>query len=310
MRLPLILSYNNESAIDGFGAQAIRLAGIYGIAKALHCNYLHCPVLQVPREELSRFPVSDHEYQRCLEMFNKVLLFKSANKAQDTRKVLLYKEKSIWLKKLAKYIFLSFISGKRVHLKLTLPQGITDKFPFILENIGPCLKENLLKFGEKETPNSTVVHIRAEHHGPNKRRPHLSPNYYKACLDNLIAENLIDRSQPLVIHTDFFSEDFTEKTLEWRPSLFSEFFRELKDIFPLVQFKHYAPIGETLLDMFHATTLVMSRSSISYFAGIVNQNHVIWPPSHGHAKLPRWLIGPDLRERGIFIGGMKSPEED
>ena len=310
MLLPLILSYDNESTIDGFGAQAIRLAGIYGLAKALHCNYLHYPVLQVPREELSRFSVSDHEYQRCLEIFNRILLFESVNKVQGTRKILLCKEKSIWLKKLAKYIFLSFMPGKRVHLKLTFPQGITDKYPFILEKVGPILKENFLNSEENKTHNSTVVHIRAEHHGPNKRRPHLSPNYYKVCLDNLLAENLIDRSQPLVIHTDFFSEDFNEKPLQWRPSLFGEFFRDLQDTFPLVQFKHYAPIEETLLDMFHATTLIMSRSSISYFAGIANQNRVVWPPSHGHAKLPRWLIGPNLYEEGIFIGGMKSPEED
>ena len=310
MRIPLVMSYDNESAIDGFGAQAIRLCGIYAIASATNCHYSHNPIVNVPRDELSRFSVSDEEYQKCLRLFNQILAFDSTIQIQNLEKVRLCKENSIWLRKLLKYTFSSLLTQERLNLNLTLPQGITDKLPFLLEKVAFKLQQNLGNLGEDRSARSTVLHIRAEHHGPNKRRPHLSPEYYTACVDELIKQRNIESLETLIVHTDFFDEDFASKNLQWRPSLFVKLFEDLEKTFSEVRFRHYAPIEDVLVDLFYANTLIMSRSSISYFAGIVNQNRVIWPPSHGHAKLPRWLTGPNLKDRGLFIGGMKSREED
>lgn len=53
----------------------------------------------------------------------------------------------------------------------------------------------------------------------------------------------------------------------------------------------YYPIMETLYDMATAKTLIKANCALSYFAGLLNDSEVVWPPIHGHAKLSRWKTG-------------------
>jgi len=53
---------------------------------------------------------------------------------------------------------------------------------------------------------------------------------------------------------------------------------------------HQAPIVKTFSDWAFAKVFIMSTSSLSYVAGMFNQNRVIYPNGHGHSKLKRWEI--------------------
>ena len=65
---------------------------------------------------------------------------------------------------------------------------------------------------------------------------------------------------------------------------------------------HYCdPLVKTFLDMCTAEVFIQGRSALSYLAGIINPNKVLWPEVQSHSRLPRWYssskIGIRIRDR-------------
>lgn len=301
-KIPVALTYDNESGIDGFGAQALRIAGIYSIAKAFRFHYIHNPIIDLPMEELSQHPISRENYLDQVLFLNEIVNFSSSIQSHSYRKKEIIRIRSIWPKLLVRNVLAFLKKGDCGNIEILQPQGITDRYPKLLEFAGKDIRKNVEAMQLFNPTNSVVVHIRAEHHGPNKRRPHLRQEYYAEALVMPKVQKALNTGAKLVIHTDFFEEDFTKKYVEWRPNLFGSWFKEIQKSYSDVEILHYAPLNRVLTDMFNSRVLIMSRSSISYFAGIVNPKTVVWNPDHGHARLPRWLRGPSLPGGNCFVG--------
>jgi hypothetical protein len=60
------------------------------------------------------------------------------------------------------------------------------------------------------------------------------------------------------------------------------------------QFRYCSDFIETFLDLACAKQLIMGRSAFSYLAALFNEGTVIWPDSHGHAKLHSWKSASEI----------------
>jgi hypothetical protein len=296
----LVLTYDSEAAIDGLGAQAIRILGIYSIASAFCLHYRHTPIKGVPREELQKDYLNDEEYKSFLDFYNSILQLPSS--CGDEKHLRIIHRKTIWMRELLKIAASSLISRYPTELRISLPQGILDSFPSLYKHSTKQVQENLRSVLPKcsQYNRSVSIHIRAEHHGPNKTRRHLAPSYYRKVMEDPRILEVLEAGGGLIVHTDFYSSDFSNLSDSFRVQIFHEFFEELKLLGGAVQIKHYAPIREVIHDLVWSDILVMSSSALSYLAGLLSTGAVIYPPSHGHSKLSQWSMGPKDFPNALF----------
>jgi hypothetical protein len=184
-----------------------------------------------------------------------------------------------------------------------------DKHPNWYEYAGTYLRHKLL-MERKKTDKKVVVHVRYGYKpivgGNQSSAPRFLPlTYYSDALKNILKKEALSNEAQILVHTDIPSMSGTWKPFQQSKlselsaigydiqgdelnfeglNLRTDYFSE----FPNVEVKYCAPILETLSDLITADTLLMSRSSFSYIAGIINDNSVYIPRSHGHAKLKRW----------------------
>lgn len=292
MKLPLIITYDDQKMQDGFGSQAIRLIGIYSICSFFKINYLHSPISVIGnRWELTGPDISEENYLKWLNFATEITnLGDSPQRIYKRQKII--SEHNIGFKRLLSIAVLSVIYrafGVRLILRLTLPFGITDRIPKIWELGAVAIRNNLKKFDMGNEKN-LVIHYRTGLNSPSKSRPQLSSIYYRDTLTSMASSALI-KLDSVTIHTDLYKEDINDKSSSNRVRDFLEFVDFCQNTFENVSIEFSSTILDTLRDMIKAENLVVSRSALSYFAGIVNSNRVIYPPTHGHAKLPRWITG-------------------
>jgi hypothetical protein len=193
---------------------------------------------------------------------------------------------------LAKLIVRSLFSRNFIIINLQLPHGITDRNPDILEIGASLVRENFGDFVFNREKPTCVVHLRSGNRTVKTERfnklPQLNARYYDLALQKYANPEL-----EIIIHTDFFPEDFLEDIPSFRLAIFKNFLESVGEN-TNVHIHHYAPIVEVVIDMATADTLIMGNSALSYFAGLINTSTVVWPPIHGHAKLTRWTLGPLL----------------
>jgi hypothetical protein len=292
---PVCIRYDNESFADGFGAQALRLIGIFSITQHYRLRYEHRNLQFEHPDELLGPHSSQENYLNAMKDISELLKLPN-NGLRLRQKQVIINMRSITRRQLFKIIFKSLFSNSETVINLQLPQGITDYRPEILEFGAQFVRENLYRLYPTLT-NAIVVHVRTGNRTIKTPRfnslPQLNPEYYNEAL------NMIESSQAKkIFHTDLFPIDFLENTESIRFQKFQKFLEEHSKS-QHNQMSHYAPILTTLCEMATAKVLIMSNSALSYFAGILNENTVIWPPIHGHAKLRRWLKGPDLTSSSI-----------
>lgn len=288
MKIPLYVQYDSERITDGFGAQGLRIVGLYTIAKAFKLKYLHQGISEISdRVELTGPEGDEQKYRQVLEKMNEFIAFAShsdLNNLKISRTVSIH---NLGLRILFKYIFLSFFRPNQYLLKVCLPFGIVDRFPILyrlslkdISGVIPKRKEGFIEIGN-------VVHIRGSEHSPDKSRPQLEPSYFEEAIFSGKYPCLPGRGW--IIHTDFYQSDFSQTIKSERANRFVPLFERFRkdEIFEV---NHYASIEKVFSDMVHADSLIMSRSALSYLAGIFCRGVVVYPSNHGHAKLPRWKI--------------------
>jgi hypothetical protein len=300
----IYITYDNQKKQDGIGAQLQRIFGLYAISQKFHLGYLHSPILETA-EELAHNVTSIQEMQSLLDSVNSQYNFPSDELVEFDEEVYLH---NLTITYLVKLLIKSSINRKKVLLRVCLPFGIMDKHPNWYECAGEYLRLNQLV--RKSSDKKVVVHVRYGYKpivGINQSSaPRFLPlSYYSDALKNILKQENLGVDSQILVHTDIpsmsgiwkpfqqtkLSElssigyDIQENALNFEGiDLRKEYFSE----FPNVEIKYCAPILETLHDLITAGTLLMSRSSFSYIAGIVNENSVYIPRSHGHAKLKRW----------------------
>jgi hypothetical protein len=305
--MPLILTYDNVSMQDGLGSQALRLLGVYSIAKLVRVPYLHSPITSFVEEYAHSLENSDDQLS-LLKKVNAFFLFPST--IADMSNAIHLTKREIGLRGLL-YMKLRFLLSRRmVVLHLLLPFKITDRLPWVYTFGARYLKRKnrrLLNY-----KNEVVVHIRSGYGYlctdlSELRRRQLPFGYYNAVISAVSKKLVPDEIFKLIVHTDLSPVDTT-----WRPiqeSILSDAKRvsgidvdsealhlpgvDLREKITIpknatAQFKYCADFMETFLDMCNCQILIQSKSSFSYLAGLMNKGVVIWPIYHGHSRYPSW----------------------
>jgi hypothetical protein len=299
------LTYDNEAKQDGIGAQLQRILGIFSICRKLKLKYSHADIVGTV-EELSHNLNSPEELDELLNEVNKKFRLPSDALPAEYRIIKIH---NISSRKLLELVAKAYWNREYIVVKICLPYGLIEKFPDWYELAGKEIRSS--KSYISTSPKSqVVVHVRYGYKpivGSNSASsPRFLPlEYYPLALEQLFKKENLDPMTPVVVHTDIPKSDggwvpYQETKISELESIGYEFTEhglqyETVDL-KAVYFSGYAnltvkysePVLETLEDMYASKYLLMSRSSFSYIAGIINPNRVYIPRQHGHVKLKRW----------------------
>jgi hypothetical protein len=313
--MPLFLQYDNRELQDGYGAQALRIIGIYSVAKFFRIRYLHNPILHAI-EEFSHGYNSEVDSLMLLTKVNKFFDFKS-----DCKHPTNFREISIrtlTFRTFARHYLRYKFSRTNVILTVLLPFGITNKIPDILDIGARKIREVNRDLLDRRIKNDVVVHVRWgygwKYSDQNYIEPrHLPFSYYSDSIR--VAGKLFFSESPdfkVLVHTDLSRENVIwYPTQENVRSGFGEVIGESNKngipiegydlekllLFPpnvSFQIRYCDDFFETFLDMATSRCLIMANSTFSYLAGLINRDVVIWPAVHRNAPLRRWYQSQSL----------------
>jgi len=310
--MTLLLQYDNSVLQDGFGAQALRLVALKGIADFFGCTYLSTTML-TEHEHFSTGASSLDELQGFAYKVNEFFTF--GENYRVVRPNIVFKERDLSSKSFAKKLIRYKYSRDIALLQTVVPYSLVRRFPKCLRGIPKLVRDkNANQFGRHE-PLDVVIHIRMGYGASvvqNAQGRHLPFNYYLSLLRSLVEKDLVKLTDRIILHTDLprNNSNWKVKTSVQREELKSQglslrgdevevkgenlelIFSEFRDFNLTV--KYCADWFETLIDMSQAETLVMARSAFSYLAATMNPNRVIWPNNHGHPLLHNWMSSKTL----------------
>jgi hypothetical protein len=284
----IAITYDSAKNYDGFGAQAIRILGIYSIAERLKMDYLSNRIYRIDAGE--EFVKSEDCYDTELSTLNDWLELPTA--AHICNK---YREITVWnlsRKKLFQYFFLNYLPGGHLHLKVSLPFGILDRHPRLWsQNTGRILSKRLHPSSEIY---DVVIHLRTgfEHFSHRRQLP---GKYFRDTLNQYLKNaTLRGHKVKMKLHTDL--ELGMEKTQDGFEKERLDYFlllRQLSNDYDC-EIGYKEPLITFLNDASKAKCFIMSRSALSFLGGILNSHTVIYPPSHGHTKQAHWIDGSSI----------------
>jgi hypothetical protein len=287
MRFPLYITYDDKKIRDGFGAQGLRVVGIFSIARVFRLKYLHQGISEIgDKVELVGVTGDKFRYSRVLDELNSYLKFPSNYEPGNFKKQIQIEIHNLGFRTLLNYILLSLFRPNRYLLKVCLPFGVTDRFPWIYLFCRKYSPSTIPTLGKVDAGNVNVVHIRASEHSPDKTRPQLGPLYYEKLIfsPKFVPSNAVK----WIVHTDFYDGDFSPGVNSERAVKFKSLISRI-NLEKNIDVYHYAEIEKVFRDMVNADLLIISRSALSYLAGVLCKGNVVYPSNHGHAKLPRWI---------------------
>ena len=300
----LAVTYANDKLKDGAGAQLQRIYGIYALSRFLNVPYVHTPIATLGYQGLpaleanSASPTLESEYNRIFRIPSDIELppQRIVHEMQDADA-----SRIMQLQGEAK------MSDDFHFVRILMPYPITDRHPELYRHataISPFQysRSNVFRI---------AIHV---------RRGELYAIFGDRMLPNSYYVHCAMRSQEILRKIDipFVCELYTEipsKTFTVTPQhhgidgrisvnlTFDPAMNRVEDfdvLSNLHKFINSDPI-DTLRRMSTADALIMSRSSFSYVAAILNASGVIIYHPFWHSPLKDWVIADD---NGSF------PEED
>ena len=304
----ITLTYNAQDNFDGTGAQVQRILGIFAICRKFGFNYHHTPILNLVTHPLDSFQNSS-DLKSYLEKVNRYFDLPSNATIPFDKEIKITKFTKF---SITKFNLLRNFSKKRnLLIKVSDPSAIIEENPDILKFAVSSLKDLAVAGTKKEI--SIVLHIRRDVHRDfvitGESLPRSLPiDYYKEKLRDIIDSLDGSSTYRISIFTDIPKRPFlfTPQSRDfelWR-SAGHEFVDGKIHVDALDLEKEFIDFGPNLEiycggDPLHAIIMmsasdyfVMSRSSLSYLVGILNQNgEIIYPPKFWAAPLSNWKIG-------------------
>jgi len=298
----LILTYDNTKMTDGAGAQLQRIYGTYSVARLVGAAYLHAPLGRVDYQGLSALesnltdPGFHHEFNDLCRIESDVM------PADDFHKINLPDISMETLRHLVDLFDRDQTGGKPILAQLALPYGIADRFPdcyAVCKQISPFASSVY-----KGRSLRVALHIRrgdlmvVESH-------RMLPNAYYIKVAQTLAQVLeaLKFDYVLELHTEVPNREFVVRPGHiglWdrvsRPAVLNSEMWRLDEFSVLPNLVHHT--NETAVDSLRqlatADILVMSRSSFSYLAGILNRNGIVLYHPFWHRAPSSWItVGPD-----------------
>lgn len=310
------LTYDNESLMDGVGAQLQRIVSIFGISKKAKINYLHSGLKDIDPQVFSTttFQEREEELNRWNQLFKRDLVVFTELPTDR-----LIHPKHISLMMLRVISFISRFSKYRVILKLGNPRVISDKYPECLLNtpyiLGSAVTEMITEASKTEF--TIVVHIRQGELVLTQFKDRLLPlSHYERILRQIVPvlENaninykiLVPRengqhdkilvSDPKI--TRSISLDPENKNLDFSKDGYVTLIHEKpsQDLTPILFEATWLPEGSTYQDfckMVQADLLITSKSSLSFTAGLFNGESIKIYTPFWHTAPASWINADQL----------------
>lgn len=306
--MAIFVTYDNQALQDGLGAQALRITGIYSIARAFGLKYFHTPIARVI-EDVGQNPTTDGSQENLLDFFNNFFKFASSRNPKLRPRNLYVRD--ISLRKLVKIILKYKFSSRDTVVHILLPQGILDRIPNTYKFAAHRLRKSNADLINSTNAKDLVAHVRRgydEKYADLKyaKSRHLPFSYFSDILNYICTNNLMPAGSEIHIHTDLLNvptkwtpkqdgivEGYSKNSgTIGKSSIELEAYDLANEIVIPEGFPtkiHYCdPLITTFLDMCNAKVLIQGKSALSYLAGIVNSGLVIHPPQQSMSKLPRW----------------------
>jgi hypothetical protein len=296
------ISFDSDLAEDGLGAQLQRQFSLKALAYFLRIAYVPTLLKQIAIHPLDDFK-NANQMQDFLHATNDLFGFVIQDVSQYS-KIAHIRILTIW--NLTKFILLARISNRHIHLRVLEAYSLVDVEPKMYSDSLEKFELNLdsLDINCKFLETDICIHYR-QGVGGNTIYPgqsisrELNPQYFIGILNRLETEG-----KTITVFTDAPEQD-----IEFTPDITQEHlwvgtpgFRNgkvkikalnLKAIFTQSGYEVNVVSGgdllETLLTFVNCETLLMSRSSLSYVAALLNANaNIYFPPNFWHPPLEHW----------------------
>jgi hypothetical protein len=296
------LSIDSKRLEDGLGAQLQRQLSV----KALS-NFLNIPFVPAPIEQIAIHPLDDFKTNEQMKNFinevNELFNF-SQHKFSENSKTLHVRILTIW--NLIRFILLAKISDCMVEIKVLEAYSLVDASPqmYLTSLKDFKLYPTSSRLAKQIVNEDICIHYRqgvggnAVYPGQNISRE-LNPKYFISILNQLNT-----KGKTITVLTDAPEQDFdfvpsdaqahlwigTPNYADGKVRIKGQ---NLKNIFAesgyQVEVVNGGDLLTTLLSMVSCKTLLMSRSSLSYVAALLNSKaKVYYPPNFWHPPLSHW----------------------
>jgi hypothetical protein len=292
----LVLTYDNNAMSDGVGAQLQRIYGIYSISRLLGASYLHSPLSRVSYQGLSALeenaanPGFHHEFNDLFQIKSDVL------PTDHFHTVKLSVISMELVDELVDLFDRRETHGRPSLVQLLLPYGIADRFPDCYE---VCKEISPFASSGGGEVLRIALHVRRGEQLVLDSDRMLPNSYYITVARNVVQ---VLESQGIDYQIELYTE-VPNKEFVVRPNhpgidhritgtrvvgpemLRLSEFDVLPSLVPCTNGKAIDCIGKLAT----ADILVMSRSSFSYVAGILNRNGVVLYHPFWHSPLSSWI---------------------
>jgi hypothetical protein len=302
-RSRIFFTYDSQSKLDGVGAQLQRLFSIYSLSQFLGVSYVHTAIENIAVHPLDNHK-SDLEYSVFLERLNLEFEIDGVDNycLTNLKKIEI---RSLRLSHLWQLIY----TRRPALLKICEPYSVSDLVPNMYSDYLPKLPNRKInETAQKGSELNVVMHYRRGVGGmviqAGERLPRELPLDYYAQILQYLKNELKDFD--LVVETDAPADD-----LVFRPPSSQNYLWvgspkfdkgemsvegiELEKIFEpfcnkLTINRGGDPIN-ALKTMSTSDIFIMSKSSLSMVAALLNKNGTIYyPPNFWHPPLKTWKI--------------------
>jgi hypothetical protein len=312
--------------MDGVGAQLQRIISVYGVAKLAKSYYLHSGLVDIDPQAFSVKTIGERqtEIDQWNQLFTPDLVAfseLSSDKIISAQRISLFKLRAIRL--------LTRFSRRRVVYKMGNPRLISDKFPECLLDAPEMLNSNVLKMTSSKSQSefTIVIHIRQGVLVLSQFKHRLLPlSHYEKILRHLVPilesakveykvvipkENGQDNKIPI-------TDPEVSRSIELDPGNMDLTFIENGYVTlnhekpnavltPLLFQANWLPertVYSDFLEMMWADLLIISKSSLSFVAGLLNENSIKIYTPFWHTTPPNWINANDLSS-SISHSGLK-----
>ncbi len=293
----LVLTYDNMRFTDGVGAQLHRIYGIYSISRLLGVPYLHSPLGRVDYQGLYALegnradPGFHHEFNDLFQIKSDIA------PTDDFHKIKPIHISMDILRQIVALFDAHKTGGRPSLVQLALPHGIADLFPDCYE-----VCKQISPFASSVREGGAVrvaIHVRrGELLVLDSER--MLPNVYYIEVAQNVARVLdaLKMDYQMELHTEVPNKEFIVQPnhhgISHRirtPVTVSPQMCRLDDfsVLPKLVFCINETPVECLRKLATADILVMSRSSFSYVAAILNRNGIMLHHPFWHPALSSWI---------------------
>ena len=291
----LAVTYDQQGASDGVGAQLQRIYGLYALARTLNINYVHTPLEQVGYQGFISL-LNQTPDPGFVERYNAFFTLPSDD--FDLAGCERIKIHNLDHETVERYRAQAAATGRSILLETLLPFAYTDEHPaayHALRDVSPYRQHR------PAGPVRVCIHLRRGDNLPDSRRRWLPNSYYLRVCEQILAA-LQHHGVPFTIrlHSELPSRRYT--LYPGSPGLYFEpeqpitidpldYALEDFDTLPNLEMVFNAEPLDAFRDFATADVLILSASSFGYLGGMLNLHGVVvFAPFTWNAPLPHWLV--------------------